>query len=104
MKKCYAIIRINRVEGSEPKVSLVMDDDTGLQYLSFASREEARAWIRRLEGRTSHFEPRERGSPSYTLAEVGSESFLDAYKRTQVSAESSIPAPQGVGIQSRRRA
>ena len=82
MKKCYAIIRKNSPEGEEPKVSLVMDDDTGLQYLSFASREEARAWIRRLEGRTSHSEPRNIGPASYTLTEVGSESFLHAYKRT----------------------
>jgi hypothetical protein len=101
MKKCYAIIRIHRVEGSEPKVSLVMDDDTGLQYLSFASREEARGWIRRLEGRTSHFESRERGPHSYTLTEVGSESFLDAYKRTQENAE--LSASRGFSIQSRRR-
>ena len=80
MKKCFAIIRTFCPEGQEPKVSLVMDDDTGLQYLSFASREEARAWARRLEGRTSHSEPRNSGPPSYTLAEVGSESFLDAFK------------------------
>ena len=86
MKKCFAIIRTFCPEGQEPKVSLVMDDDTGLQYLSFASREEARAWARRLEGRTSHSEPRNSGPPSYTLTEVGSESFLDAFKRSHGNA------------------
>jgi hypothetical protein len=89
MKKCYAIIRTNSLQGEAPRISLVMDDDTGLQYLSFASREEARAWIRRLEGRTSHSEPRNIGSPSYALTEVGSASFLDAYKR----ASALRPAP-----------
>jgi hypothetical protein len=39
VKKCYAIIMVHRVQDSEPKVSLVMDDQTGLQYLSFASRQ-----------------------------------------------------------------
>lgn len=87
MKKCYAIIRTYRPQGQEPKISLVVDDDTGLQYLSFASREEARAWARRLEGRTSHSEPKNSGLPSYTLTEVGSESFLDAFKRSQGNAE-----------------
>ncbi len=87
MKKCFAIIRTYCPQGQGPKVSLVMDDDTGLQYLSFASREEARAWTRRLESRTSHSEPKNSGPASYTLAEVGSETFLDALKHSQGSSE-----------------
>jgi hypothetical protein len=43
MKRCYAITKTRRHD-LETKISLVMDD-TGLQYLSFANREEARAWI-----------------------------------------------------------
>src|SRR4029077_15899796 len=46
LKTCYAIIKTRR-DGLETKISLVMDD-SGSQYLSFAIREEARAWIRRL--------------------------------------------------------
>ena len=94
---------VHRVQNSEPKVSLVMDDQTGLQYLSFASREETRAWIRRLKSRMSPLELWESGPPSYKLTEVGSKSFLDAYKRIQGRAEPAAPEPSGASVQSRRR-
>jgi len=91
MKTCYAITT-NRTYGLETKISLVMDD-TGSQYLSFASREEARAWIRRLvEGRTNYFERNESIPPTYAITEVGSRSFRDAYKRTRGGAEWSASA------------
>jgi hypothetical protein len=82
MKVCYAIIRNHGSCGggtaTENQVSLVMED-TGFQYLSFATREEAKAWIRRLLGRTD----RESRPATYLVAEVGSESFREAYKRTR---------------------
>ena len=44
--------------------------------LSFANREEARAWIRRLvEGPTSYLECNESIPPTYAIIEVGSRSF-----------------------------
>jgi hypothetical protein len=90
MKNCYAIIKTRTFHGSETRVSLVMDA-TGLQYLSFATREQARAWIRKLEGRTLYLEPNESGPPSYTLTEVGSQSFCDAYRLTREGEKSSLP-------------
>ena len=72
MKICYAITKTRRYN-LETKISLVMDD-TGSQYLSFASREEARAWIRRLvEGRTNYLERNESIPPTYAITkwEVG---------------------------------
>jgi hypothetical protein len=82
MKICYAITKTRSFYGAETKISLIMDD-TESQYLSFASREEAKAWIRRLEGRTNHLEPNESSPPIYAVTEVGSASFRDAYKRAQ---------------------
>jgi hypothetical protein len=91
MKICYAITKTRR-QGLEIKISLIMDD-TGSQYLSFASREEARAWIRRLvEGRTSYLERNESIPPTYAITEVGSKSFRDAYKRSRGGAEWSASA------------
>ena len=82
MKICYAITKTRRY-GLETKISLVMDD-SGSQYLSFASREEARAWIRRLvEGPTNYLERNESIPLNYAITEVGSRSFRDAYKRTR---------------------
>ncbi len=81
MRMCYAITR-TRQRGLEIEISLVTDD-TGFQYLSFASREEAKAWIRRLGGRVNYFESKELGPPSYAITEVGSALFCDAYRRSQ---------------------
>ena len=87
MKVCYAIIKTRSIYGAETKISLVMDD-TESQYLSFASREEARAWIRRLvEGPTNYLQRNESILPTYAITEVGSRSFCDAYKRTRGGAE-----------------
>jgi hypothetical protein len=66
-------------------------DDTGLQFLSFGSREEARAWIRRLESRTSYLEQNETGPATYTITEVGSPAFRDAYKHTRDGPIWSLP-------------
>ena len=88
MKVCYAITR-TRKRGLKTELSLVTDD-TGLQYLSFASHEEAKTWIRRLGGRVNYFEPNEIGPPSYAITEVGSALFCDAYKRAR-GAEWSEP-------------
>ena len=91
MKICFAIIKTRR-QGLEIKISLVMDD-TGSQYLSFASPEEARAWIRRLvEGRTNSLERNESIPPTYAITEVGSKGFRDAYKRSRGGAEWSASA------------
>ena len=92
MKICYAITKTRR-QGLEIKISLIVDD-TGSQYLSFASREEARAWIRRLvEGRTNSLERDESSiPPTYAITEVGSRSFRDAYKRSRGGAEWSASA------------
>ena len=58
-------------------------DDSGSQYLSFASREEARAWIRRIvEGPKNYFERNESTPLIYAVTKVGSEASRDAYKRT----------------------
>ena len=74
LKTCYAIIKTRRY-GLETKISLVMDD-SGSQYLSFASREEARAWIRRLvEGPTNYLERNESTPLIYAITKVGSRSF-----------------------------
>ena len=82
LKTCYAIIKTRRY-GLETKISLVMDD-SGSQYLSFASREEARAWIRRLvEGPTNYLERNESTPLIYAITKLGSRSFRDAYKRTR---------------------
>jgi hypothetical protein len=87
LKTCYSIIKIRNSHGSETDFSLVLDD-TGLQYLSFATREEARAWIRRLvEGPTSYLECNESIPPTYAITEVGSRSFCDAFKRTRGGVE-----------------
>ena len=51
LKTCYAIIKSRSSYGSETSISLVLDD-TGLTHLSFSSPEEARAWIRRIAGRS----------------------------------------------------
>jgi len=93
MKICYAITKTRR-HGLEAKISLVMDD-TGSQYLSFAGREEARTWIRRLvEGPTSYLEGKESMHPIYAITEVGSRSFCDAHKRTRGGAEWSASAAE----------
>ena len=64
-------------------------DDTGSQYLSFASREEARTWIRRLvEGPTSYLEG---GEHAPNLCDYRSgRSFCDVYKRTRGGAMVSV--------------
>ena len=87
MKVCYAIIKTRSIYGAETKISLVMDD-TESQYLSFASRKEARAWIRHLvEGPTNYLQRNESILPTYAITEVGSRSFSDAYMRTRGGAE-----------------
>jgi hypothetical protein len=91
MKSCYAIIKARSVEGSKTSISLVMDD-TGLQFLSFASREEARAWIRRLEHRTTYLEASESSCLSYMVAEVGSQTFRHAYRHSRGGADWSATA------------
>jgi hypothetical protein len=86
MKIRYAITKTRR-HGLETKISLIMDD-SGTQYLSFASREDARAWIRRLvDGPTNYPESNESIPPIYAITEVRSRSFCDAYKRTWGGAQ-----------------
>jgi hypothetical protein len=81
LKTCYAIIKTRISYGSETSISLVLDD-TGLTHLSSSSPEEARAWIRRIAGRTDYFERNESTSSTYAVTKVGSERFCDAHKRT----------------------
>jgi hypothetical protein len=89
MKNCHAIIKTRTVQGGETRVSLVMDD-TGSQFLSFAGREQARAWIRRLEHRTTYLESLECSPPTYVVVEVGSQPFRDAYRHSRGGEEWSI--------------
>ena len=81
MKTCYAIIRTPSFCGAESKISLLADD-TGSQYFSFSSPEEARAWIRKLAGRKHYLRQNDITPSTYAVTEVGSENFHDAYKRT----------------------
>jgi hypothetical protein len=61
-------------------------DDSGSQYLSFASRKDARAWIRHLvENPTSHLESNDSIPPTYAITEVGSRSFVQAHSGRPVS-------------------
>jgi hypothetical protein len=84
MKICYAITRTRR-HGLETKISLVMDDG-GSQYLSFASRKDARVWIRHLvDGPTSYLESNDSTPPTYAITEVGSRSFVQAHSGRTVS-------------------
>jgi hypothetical protein len=78
LKTCYAIIKDRSSHGSETNISLVLDA-TGTTPLSFSSYEEARRWIRLITGRKEH---NERGRVIYTVTEVGSKRFNDAYKCT----------------------
>lgn len=83
MKICCAITKTRR-HGLETKISLVMDD-SGSQYLSFASRKDARAWIRHLvDGPTNYFESNDSIPPIYAITEVGSRSFVQAHSRRTV--------------------
>jgi hypothetical protein len=90
MKTCYVIIRTRSFYGAETKSSLVVED-TGSQYLSFASRGEARAWIRKLAGQKHCLTQNDSNPPAYAVAEVGSRDFHNAYKSTWcVDPESSL--------------
>ena len=80
MKACYAIIKIRSFAGIEAKISLVVDD-TGSHYLSFSSPGDAKAWIRLLASR-KHYLRDDTTSPTYSITEVGSGNFWDAYKCT----------------------
>ena len=80
MKTCYAIIETCIFYGDETTISLVVDD-TGSQYFSFSSRDEARAWIRRLVDHNRYHRKSYITGRSYAVTEVGSEDFYDAFKR-----------------------
>ena len=76
LKTCYAIVKDRSSHGPGINISLVLDA-TGTTPLSFSSYEEARRWIRLIRGRK---ERNERGQAIYTVTEVGSKRFNDAYK------------------------
>jgi hypothetical protein len=81
MKTCCAIIKTCSFYGADAKISLVVDD-TGSQYFSFSSPEEARAWIRKLAGQKHSLRQNDSTPPTYAVTEVGSVNFHDAYKST----------------------
>ena len=81
MKACYAIIETRSFYGGKTKISLVVDD-TGSQYFSFSSRDEARAWIRKLADQKPYHRKHYINRSTYAITEVGSENFYDAYKCT----------------------
>ena len=81
MKACYAITKTRSFSGAITTISLVMDD-SGSQYLSFSTPEEARAWMRKLAARKHDFQQKDIAPPTYAVTEVGGENFKDAYKCT----------------------
>ena len=98
MKTCYAIIRARSFYGAETKISLVVDD-TGSQYFSFSSPEEASAWIRKLVGQKHFLTQNDSNPPTYAVTEVGSGNFHDAYKRTWcVDPENSLNSKKAAWI------
>ena len=62
-------------------------DETGATYLSFASPEEAKIWIRRLAGKRRFLGHTEGGPPTFTIVKLGTKVFFDAFESTFGSAE-----------------
>jgi hypothetical protein len=76
-KTCYAIVKEERLETGERK-SLVVDS-TGTFPLSFSTLEETKAWVRTSRAR-KHSNNVAR--TAYSIVEVGSTRFAEAYKAT----------------------
>ena len=77
-KTCYAIIKEEPLETAETKVSLVVDS-SGTFPLSFSTLEETKAWVRTSRAR-KHSDNIAR--TLYTIVEVGSTRFAEAYRAT----------------------
>jgi hypothetical protein len=76
-KTCYAIVKEERLETAERK-SLVVDS-TETFPLSFSTLEETKAWVRTSRAR-KHSDNVVR--TAYSIVEVGSTRFAEAYKAT----------------------
>jgi len=77
-KTCYAIVKEERSETSETRVSLVVDS-TGSLPLSFSTLEETRTWVRISRARKRRDDL---AGTVYNIVEVGSPRFAKAYKAT----------------------
>jgi hypothetical protein len=78
LKTCYAIIKEAGPEGSETKISLVLDA-TGTRPLSFSTLKEARTWLRIIKTRKRH---KDVVGTVYSVVNLGSARFSAAYKGT----------------------